>query len=201
MNTKQIKGFTKLTKESKMSREIRRVSSDWEHPRYPSNDRFEGGYIPLHNGEGYKRDLKDWEKNKTYYDMGLRPSYGAGADEEKEELVALTAEDISDGFEKFYGEKPLQERYMPLWTEEQKTLIMMYESTSEGTPISPAFKTSEELARWLADNNASAFGGITATYEQWLSTCKEGWAISAVFFPGKGIVSGVEAQAKEKLNE
>jgi len=57
---------------------------------------------------------------------------------------------------------------------------MMYENTSEGTPISPPFETPEELARWLADNNASAFGGMTATYEQWLATCKGLYAPSMV---------------------
>jgi len=49
---------------------------------------------------------------------------------------------------------------------------MMYETCTEGTPISPAFATPEELARWLADNEASAFGGMTASYEGWLRTIK-----------------------------
>ena len=42
---------------------------------------------------------------------------------------------------------------------------MIYETCSEGSPISPAFETPEELARWLTDNS---FGSMTATYEQWL---------------------------------
>src|SRR5574338_986242 len=41
-------------------------------------------------------------------------------------------------------------------------LFMMYENTTEGTPISPAFETLEELARWLADNKASSFANMTA---------------------------------------
>jgi hypothetical protein len=68
----------------------------------------------------------------------------------------------------------------------------MYEDTSEGTPFSPAFATPEELARWLADTGASAFGDMTATYEQWLRTCKSGWAICAVL-DGNKMMSGVEA--------
>jgi len=83
--------------------------------------------------------------------------------------------------------------YMPEWTDEEKTMLMMYEDTSEGTPISPAFKTPEELARWLADNNASAFGDMTATYEQWLSMCNRGWAMSAVYDTTNGMQSGVAA--------
>ena len=69
---------------------------------------------------------------------------------------------------------------------------MMYEITSEGTPISPAFATPEELARWLSDNEAIAFAGMTATYEQWLRVANGGYAGSAVMTDGK-MESGVAA--------
>lgn len=68
---------------------------------------------------------------------------------------------------------------MPQWPENEATHYMMYEDTSEGTPISPAFATKEELARWLTDTGASAFGRLTATYEQWLATIEIGFAFSA----------------------
>lgn len=80
---------------------------------------------------------------------------------------------------------------MPDWPAEQRTHLMMYETTSEGTPISPAFETPEELARWLADNNASAFGSHGASYESWLAVAREGWAPSAVM-DARGLRSGVE---------
>lgn len=44
----------------------------------------------------------------------------------------------------------------------------MWETTSEGSPMSPVFATAEELARWLADTGASIFGDRTAPYEYWL---------------------------------
>ncbi len=91
-----------------------------------------------------------------------------------------------------HGDDPLPENYMPVWTPEEKTHFQMYETTSEGSPISPVVKTPEELARWLADHKASAFGHESATYEQWLSTIKRGWAPSAVIVNGK-LTSGVEA--------
>lgn len=81
---------------------------------------------------------------------------------------------------------------MPDWPEVERTHYQMYETTTEGTPISPVMESPEVLARWLVDNNASACGEMTATYEQWLATIKRGWAISAVIIPGKGLVSGVE---------
>ena len=58
---------------------------------------------------------------------------------------------------------------LPDWPSEQRTHYMMYEDTSEGTPISPAFASPEELAKWLADTGASIFGGTTGDFQKWLS--------------------------------
>ena len=81
---------------------------------------------------------------------------------------------------------------MPVFSESEATHFMMYEDVSEGTPISPAFATPEELARWLVENGASAFAGQTASYEAWLRIAKGGYAPSAVMHDGV-ITSGVEA--------
>jgi hypothetical protein len=84
---------------------------------------------------------------------------------------------------------------MPDWPAEQCTHFQMYETTTEGTPISPVCASAEELARWLTDNGASAFGPMRATYEQWLALCApDGWAPSMVM-DGAGLRSGVEAMA------
>lgn len=64
------------------------------------------------------------------------------------------------------------------------------------SPISPVFRTPEELARWLADTGASAFGTLTSTYDQWLKMIKSGQAPSAVFC-GDKIYSGVEFVGKK----
>lgn len=71
--------------------------------------------------------------------------------------------------------------------------FQMWETTSEGSPISPVFGTPENLARWLADNGASSFGDATASYESWLAVAKGGFAPSAVMVEGVGMMSGVEA--------
>jgi hypothetical protein len=68
----------------------------------------------------------------------------------------------------------------------------MWETTSEGSPISPVFKTPEELAAWLAANNASTFADRTATYEEWLTMITgTGWSMSAAIINGE-MISGVE---------
>jgi hypothetical protein len=70
----------------------------------------------------------------------------------------------------------------------------MWETTSEGSPISPVFATAEDLGHWLADTNASAFGASGATFEQWVAMIDAGGAVSAVSLnDGRGLISGVEA--------
>jgi hypothetical protein len=125
-----------------------------------------------------------WEhpKNERGHHTPLLASFGYNAEE--------IAEGLRDGWLEntppHYG-CPV----MPEWPEEEKTHIQMYETTSEGTPISPVMDTPENLARWLADNGASSFGSCTATYEQWLDTCRRGWAPGG-FLRGGVITSGVE---------
>lgn len=121
-----------------------------------------GGYIPLH--EGYAVRVAEFEKMQA--EKGIQEAI------------------------EYYG-CPDKNDFMPDWADSEKTHLMMYETCSEGTPISPAFATPEELARWLADTGASSFGSMTATYEQWLATCRRGWAVSAVM-DSKGFRSGVE---------
>ncbi len=67
----------------------------------------------------------------------------------------------------------------------------IWETVSEGSPISPVFATPEELARHMADAHK---GSVTdgASYDQWLGMIKSGWAPSMVM-DEKGMRSGVEA--------
>jgi len=156
-----------------MGREVRMVPKDWEHPME------DGRYIPKFEGGGYKYALNEWNEENTKWSRGEFPSY---ADEKHKSM----------SYSEWAGDQPKSADYMPDWPDSEKTHFMMYEDTSEGTPISPAFETAEELARWLAETGASSFGSSTATYEQWLATIKRGLAFSCVV-DASGVHSGVEA--------
>jgi len=168
-----------------MGREIRRVPADWQHPKW----------INPHRGEEFKAQLEGPIEDAIEYFEGEMAEQKALWDKR---ACTHVDDDIYENstfeeyFEENYGGPPDPDDYMPSWTEEEKTHIMMYQNTSEGTPLSPAFETPEELARWLADNNASAFGYEGATYEQWLGMCRSGWAPSAVMTNGV-LESGVAA--------
>lgn len=165
-----------------MGREVRRVSKDWKHPKERG-----GKYRPLF-GESFSKALSDWVFQKDKWEEGFRDDWSGGwkprADEEP-----------NWSFEEWYGEKPSQYDYMPDWSDEERTHLQMYETCSEGTPISPVMETPEELAKWLTDNKASAFALMTATYEEWLSCCKKGWVPSAVCENGE-LKSGVRGCKK-----
>jgi hypothetical protein len=164
-----------------MGREVRRVPPDWQHPKN-ANDRF----IPLF--EGYK--IAQWYERKKKWDEGFQPDYHGGWEPKDQRWTEKCMP-----FEDYAGPEPDPKDYMPAWTAEEATWYQMYECTTEGTPISPAFATPEELARWLTDNEASAFADMTATYEQWLRVCQGGYAPSAVMHDGT-ITSGVEAMGE-----
>ena len=171
-----------------MSREIRKVPKDWVHPT--KSGKYSDGtirYTPLFDGATFKRNVTDWDEEKADWDRGEYPTYAS-------------AESKKLPYEEWNGERPNPARYMPVWGEEEKTHLMLYETTTEGTPSSPAFATAEELARWLTDNNATTFGYATTSYENWLAFCKQEAAVAVGFVVtsnGK-FVSGVDLAVKPK---
>jgi hypothetical protein len=147
-----------------MGREVRLVTKDWKHPKDEN-----GKYISLFEWS-YDEDLKS-------YNDGMK------------EFIESKRGD-EDSYREYAGEKPNKNHYMPRM--EGDLYLMMYQNTSEGTPLSPAFKTPEELARWCTDNNVSTFGTCHyATYEEWLNMIGIGYAPSFIMGSGK-LVSGVE---------
>jgi hypothetical protein len=58
---------------------------------------------------------------------------------------------------------------MPQWADEERTHYMMYETTTEGTPLSPAMPTPEALAQWLVDRQTRLCADAAASYPTWLA--------------------------------
>ncbi len=177
-----------------MGREMRMVPENWEHPR---NE--DGNLIPLRKPEAYERDARDhricaaaWlsEEGGEYaaehgqYTFAAMMRYKRGGGQLECAPIPGTTR-WSDGWT---GPRPMREDYMPDWPASERTHCQMYETCTEGTPISPVFASPEELARWLTDTGASAFGDMTATHEEWLAACRCG-TVSAAIVDG-ALVSG-----------
>lgn len=156
-----------------MGREVRKVPQDWNHPV----DR-QGDFVPLF-GDSYAEDRRRWEEDKRLWDQRALPGVS------DEEYDAYTFEDYDGG-------APDPARYMPDWPAKARTHYVMYETTTEGTPLSPGFDSPEKLARWLADNAANAGCGRTATYEQWLEMIRIGSSPTGRV-DSAGVRSGVES--------
>lgn len=166
-----------------MGREVRMVPKNWKHPKKNKS------FVPLYKSADVAALQAKWDAEAAQWEAGFRMSFGSNEYQPR-------AADETGTFASWDGERPDPADYMPNWPASERTHLMMYEDTTEGTPISPAFATPEELARWLTDTGASSFGSMTATYEQWLATCRDGWAVSMVI-TGSGITSGVEYAARK----
>lgn len=162
-----------------MGREVRRVPANWQHPKIEQPNYIKGimeqRYQPMFD-EPFAPAMHEWYAKWEAWERGERPDY---------------AGDFDGSYIDWNGGPPNPAYYRPDWPDSECTHIMMYENTSEGTPISPAFEKPEDLARWLFDNKASSFGSNTATYEQWLGMIKSEWAPSMIAIDGE-IKSGVE---------
>lgn len=183
-----------------MGREIRRVPANWQHPKEQKEQLVIGGneledfmrafatgrtemrevYKPLFD-RTHQEALEEWETERAKFERDQSP-------EGIEHRAKYT-------FEEWHGERPDPEYYRPAWTE--ATHYQMYETVSEGTPVSPVFATLEELADWLVSEGYSPQAAR--------AFCKDGWAPSFVGVGGLGLIDGVTAagvwQAKTSEHE
>ncbi len=178
-----------------MGREIRRVPPNWEHPK-----NTHGNYQPMYDqsaDERYAEWLDDFERFKT---------------DEIEKACKEHGYDINSPYAAFCeydGGPPDYWYYRPAWDESRATWWQVYETVSEGTPVTPPFETPEELVDYLVANgdfwdqsrraerergkpcfmNCEPWARETA--EKFVKT---GWAMSFVA-DSKGLRSGVDALA------
>lgn len=119
-----------------MGRQIRMVPPNWEHPKkYFVGGRYD--YDPKH-GESYEEACEEWIKGFESWQRGERPKH---CSEENSKLYYWDWDSMppdKDCYVDYEGAEP--------------TWYQVYETVSEGTPVSPPFETQEELIQYLADN-------------------------------------------------
>jgi len=115
-----------------MEREIRRVPANWQHPKDA-----EGRFVPLFDGATYEDCVRAWNIGAAKWADGFRDDWCGG----------WKPRDGTEGEETYAdwaGDRPDANSYMPRWTNGEATHYMMYETCSEGTPISPVCATRRE---------------------------------------------------------
>ena len=149
-----------------MGREVRMVNPYWLHPVEWKLDYHTSQPIlqfrPLQSD--YLAAASDWDEGAVKWDEGLIWDYfnyptKAWKPKQGHEPYSYTS---------WAGPRPVEDNYMPVFPKGTATCLCMYENTTEGTPISPAFATAEELARWLVDNSISAGGGWPGSFDYWM---------------------------------
>lgn len=146
-----------------MGREIRKVPKTWEHPK-----KTDGGYQPLYD-DSFNECAEEWLQNCILWSSKDHPEQ--------------QGEDPADYqyFWEWEGDPPDREYYRPEWTDEERTCIQMYETVSEGTPVSPVFETPEELVDYLVEHGdywdqSRGHGGRSRESAE--AFVKSGWAPS-----------------------
>jgi len=186
-----------------MGREIRRVPPNWEHPKreqYKYNPDSEVRYKPLYD-KSCEEAWNEWQREYQEWLDGehdkIRSKYG---DDKYPKDQPYTS------FCKWHGNSPEPEYCRPQWGEGEATWWQVYETVSEGTPVTPPFATKEELIDYLVangdfwDQSRRKEGNSTMNCDPWSREQSEkfvngpGWAPSFVS-DSKGFRSGVEALA------
>ena len=118
-----------------MGREIRRVPANWQHPTEMNPYRGEV-FKPL-LGDSFAKRASEWDEGAASWARGERPEY----------FDAAQHGDIS--YEDWTGERPDPSYYVPYDVEGDLPWWQVYETVSEGTPVTPAFATADALIEHL----------------------------------------------------
>lgn len=100
---------------------------------------------------------------------------------------------------RFKDKAPKYWNYRPRWRERTRTHYQLYETVSEGTPISPVCSSIEQLADWCAVQTGKPVwvGTEGMTRDEWLRFfSRGGWAPSAISSPEHGFEHGIVAMSR-----
>jgi hypothetical protein len=167
-----------------MGREIRRVPPNWRHPkRNPDRNPYRHtGLQPMYDCT-FERRFAEWLED---FD---RIRAGDLTDIQREVYPRGLADWLCD------EGQPIDPDYYRPWKDEEATWFQLWETVSEGTPVSPPFATKEELADHLAEHGDGGWGasrpGGWGKERAYAFVMGDGWAPSMVLVGGQ-MMSGVE---------
>lgn len=158
-----------------MGRQLLRVPPNWQHPKTTRYD-----YRLCKDVEGYKPLSRDYEAALADFEV----------DVEKQGLEAAL---------KDHGGGPLKDDYLNFEGVEP-TWWQVYETVSEGTPVTPPFATREELVEYLVENGdfwdqqrraEGPRGGFQMPCEPWSGKSAEAFVMGSGWAPSMVISGGV----------
>ncbi len=184
----------RLVEKRTMGRELRMVPPNWEHPiTERSNGRED--FQPMHKGT-FEEAAAEWKSEFESWESGERPSY-----------YTVDPENPNPEYWEYSGGPPERKYYQP-WKDDEATWFQVWETVSEGTPVTPPFETKAELIEYLVangdfwDQSRRKEGRGIINCDPWSRKQAEafvngpGWAPSFVM-SSAGFQSGVEALADQ----
>jgi hypothetical protein len=188
-----------------MSIELQRVPADWKHPtdsdyaargrvsrlayEAPKNDKW----CSIHMNRSWGEATRDWWRERIKEKLTLWLCYWPTVFGWIEAPAVIR-----------YGcdephTPPRHFDYRPHWRERSRTHVQLYETVSEGTPISPVMPSVEALAEWCAAQEREVWVNTRMDKAGWLRFfARGGWAPSMVITPERGVESGAEFMAREE---
>lgn len=118
-----------------MGREVRMVPPNWDHPK---QEGWTDGRLQPMFDQTYESAAADWKAEFAKWEAGERPSY---CSDESKNLE----------YWEYNGAPPDRPYYRP-WRDEDATWVQVWETVSEGTPVTPPFATKAELVDYLVAN-------------------------------------------------
>lgn len=118
-----------------MGREVRKVPANWNHPKIDRHGRTD--FQPMHD-EHFDAKFAEWLADFDRIRAG--------------NLTDLEIECYPRGLADWLNDEglPPDPTYYRPWRDEDATWVQVWETVSEGTPVTPPFATPEELIDYLA---------------------------------------------------
>lgn len=170
-----------------MGREIRKVPPNWQHP-HTKDDYGRMRAQPMYDRTFAEAALA-WKEELAKWERGERPDY-------------CTDDSRNLEYWEWNGDPPTREYYRT-YDSADATWFQLWETVSEGTPVSPPFATLDELAEHLAKHGdewdqSRGHGGWGI--ERAKAFCADGWAPSGAIVDGK-FLEGTEIALHMKGRE
>lgn len=128
-----------------MGRELKRVPLDFDYPL----KRVWYGYFMNEISTCHSKDDEYCEQCRKMAEIKGVELYSIGC----------------PNYEKYFGE--ISDKLKELCEVPKGEGYQLWETTSEGSPISPVFETLDELCEWC-ENNATTFASCKASKDEWM---------------------------------
>lgn len=161
-----------------MGRELVMVPPNWEHPkevrRWGEED-----YKPMFNRD-YESAKKEWIDGLVSWEKGERPSH-------------FKSQDVKE-YWTYCGQPPERDDYVP-FRQEECSWFQVWETVSEGTPVTPPFETKDELIDYLCSNGD--FWDQSRGAGPWTRENATAFVMGSGYAPSMMIVNGLAYTSKE----